>query len=227
MNTNSNPEVPRIISTRTWEKRPGASRREFALTAGPGSARGVMPGYWHVLRRRTRMSWRGSWLAKYGPAATPATPSREPQGCIVCSELADAHGNLDRGVGARPRPPLAGSAVKSFTVILAIFRNSCRQRLPRAAGRPEDGPARRHDTGRRRGPGAQARAAPRRDRHGPNPRPPAQVRSNPPGGATRSSTARYFILYRIKVTYLNICAAGGHWSGGSVALAVHPFEQQF
>ena len=77
----------------------------------------------------------------------------------------------------------------------------------RAAG-SRMGAASRRDTGRRRGPGARARAAPRHDRHGPNPRPPAQIRSNLPRGATRSSTARYFILDRIKVTYLYFCAAG-------------------
>lgn len=190
---------------------------------------GVTPGNWPVPRRRTRMSWRGSWLGEVrGGGPFPGTSSREPQGCIVCSELAGDHGNL----GRRSRRTVPATSRRAGRKVIHDYPRHFPEFLPLASSRrraagSRTGAASRRDTGRRRGPGAQARAAPRHDRHGPNPRPPAQIRSNLPRGATRSSTARYFILLRIKVTYLYICAAGGQWSGGSVALAVHPFEQQF
>lgn len=190
---------------------------------------GVTPDHWPLPRRRTRMSWRGSWLGEVrGGGPFPGTSSREPQGCIVCSELAGDHGNL----GRRSRRTVPATSRRAGRKVIHDYPRHFPEFLPlassrrRAAGSPT-GAASRRDTGRRRGPGARARAAPRHDGHGPNPRPPAQIRSNLPRGATRSSTARYFILDRIKVTYLYFCAAGGHWSGGPVALAVHPFEQQF
>ena len=201
MNTNSNPDAPRIISTRTWEKRPGAGRQEFALTAGPGSAPGVTPGYWPIPPRRTRMSWRGSWLAKYGAAARPrhivARISRlyrlqRTRGRPWQSgppESAHCPGHLSPG-----RPESHSRLSSPFPEFLPLASPRRRPTGSRA------GAASRRDTGRRRGPGARARAAPRHDRHGPNPRPSAQIRSNLPRGATRSSTARYFVLYRIKVT---------------------------
>ena len=163
-----------------------------------------------------------------GGGPLPGTPSREPQGCIDCSELAGDHGNL----GRRSRRTVPATSRRAGRKVIHDYPRHFPEFLPLASSRrrapgSRTGAASRRDTGWRRGPGAQARAAPRHDRHGPNPRPPAQIRSNVPRGATRSSTARYLILHRIKVSYLYICAAGGHWSGGSVALAVHPFEQQF
>jgi hypothetical protein len=99
---------------------------------------GVTPDHWPVRRRRIRMSWRGSWLAKYGAAAR----SR----CIVArtSRLYRLQRTRGRSWQSGPpesalsRPALAGPAGKSFTIILAIFRNSCRWRLP-AGGRPARG----------------------------------------------------------------------------------------
>jgi hypothetical protein len=115
--------------------------------------------------------------------------TRGRHGNLGIPESAHGPGRLSPG-----RPEINYDYPRHFSGIPAVSV------FPRAAGRPEDGSGRRGDTGRRRGPGARARAAPRHDRHGPNPRPPAQIRSNLPPGATRSSTARYFILYRIKVT---------------------------
>ena len=152
-------------------------------------------------RRRTRMPWRDSWLAQYGAAARPrytvARTSRlyrlqrtrrrswqsgppEPAHCPATSRRADR-----KVIHDYPR---------HFPEFLPLA--SSRRRAPDS----RTGAASRRDTGWRRGPGAQARAAPRHDRHGPNPRPPAQIRSNVPRGVTRSSTAGYFILHRIKVT---------------------------
>ena len=60
-----------------------------------------------------------------GGGPFPGTPSRETQGWIVCSEPAGDYGNLAAAVGALPRPPLAGAAGNSFTIILTILWNSC------------------------------------------------------------------------------------------------------
>ena len=162
---------------------------------------GVTPDHWPVPRRRIRMSWRGSWLAKYrGGGPFPGTSSREPQGCIVCSELAGDHGNL----GRRSRRTVPASSRRAGRKVIHDYPRHFPEFLPLASSRrrpagSRTGAASRRDTGRRRGPGARTRAR-RGLIDGPNPRPPAQIRSNVPRGATRSSTARYFILYRIKVT---------------------------
>ena len=134
-------------------------------------------------RRRTRMSWRGSWLGEErvgGPL--PGTPSREPQGCIVCSELAGDDGNLSRR-SRRTAPATSRQAVRK---VIHDYPRHFPEFLPLASSRrrpagSRTGAASRRDTGWRRDPGA----APRHDRHGPNPRPPAQIRSNVPRGATR------------------------------------------
>jgi hypothetical protein len=136
-----------------------------------------------------------------GGGPLPGTPSREPQGCIDCSELAGDHGNL----GRRSRRTVPATSRRAGRKVIHDYPRHFPEFLPLASSRrrPADSrtdTASRRDTGRCRGPGAPARAAPRHDRHGPNPRPSAQIRSNLPRGATRSSTARYFILLRIKVT---------------------------
>jgi hypothetical protein len=200
MNRNSNPDAPRIISPEYGRNGPAPADGNFALTAGPGSAPGVTSDHWPV--PPGELECPGGFLTGEVRAAAPpsGTPSREPQGCIDCSELAGGHGNLGRRSRrtARHLPPgrpESHSRLSSpFSGIPAVSV------FPQAAGRLADGAAGRRDTGWRRGPGAQARAAPRHDRHGPNPRPLVQIRSNVPRGATRSSTARYFILHRIKVT---------------------------
>ena len=161
---------------------------------------GVTPDHGPVPRRRTRMSRRGSWLAKYGapaPRYTVARTSRlyrlqRTRGRPRQSGLPQsAHrpGHLSPG-----RPESHSRLSSPFSGIPAVSVLALAARRSRAV-RPS-----RRDTAGAGGRGAQARGAPRHDRHGPNPRPPAQIRSNVPHGTTRSSTARYLILYRIKVT---------------------------
>ena len=149
-------------------------------------------------RRRTRMSWRGSWLGEVrvgGPL--PGTPSREPQGCIVCSELAGDDGNLGRR-SRRTAPATSRQAVRK---VIHDYPRHFPEFLPLASSRRRAGwLANGCGQPPRYGPAPGSRAAPRHDRHGPNLGPPAQIRSNVPRGATRSSTAGYFILHRIKVT---------------------------
>ena len=201
MNRNSNPDAPRIIFTEHGRHDPepadGNSPLRQVLAAPEGDAGPLACG-----RRRTRMSWRGSWLGEVrGGGPLPGTPSREPQGCIVCSQLAGDHRNL----GRRSQRTVPASSRRAGRKVIHDYPRHFPEFLPLASSRrrpagSRTGTASRRDTGRRRGPGAQARAAPRHDRHGPNPWPPAQIRSNLPRGATRSSTARYFILLPIKVT---------------------------
>ena len=147
---------------------------------------GVALDHWPVPRRRTRMSWRGFLAGRStGRCPVPRNTFARTSRLYRLQELAGDHGNLGRR-SRRTAPATSRRPTgKSFTIILTIFRNSCRWRPSQAAGRFGAGAASRRDTGRRRGPGAQARAAPRHDRHGPNPRPPAQIRSNVPRGATR------------------------------------------
>jgi hypothetical protein len=132
-----------------------------------------------------------------GRRPVPGTLSREPQGGIDCSELAGDHGNLERR-SRRTAPATCRQAVRK---VIHDHPRHFPEFLPLASSRrrpagSRTGAASRRDTGWRRDPGA----APRHDRYGPNPRPLAQIRSNVPRGATRSSTAGYFILHRIKVT---------------------------
>lgn len=200
MNTNSDPEAPRIISTRTWEKRPPAPADGNSPLRQVLAAPGVTPDHWPVPRQRSRMSWRGSWLAKYGTAAR--SPVHRRENFKVVSFAANLRRSWQSGppesahcpAGLSSGWPESHSRLSSpFSGIpaVSVFPQApagSRTVRPAAVIRPAPGP------------GAQARAAPRHDRLGPNPRPPAQIRSNVPRGATRSSTARYFILYRIKVT---------------------------
>jgi hypothetical protein len=194
MNTNSKADEPRIIFTRTWEKRPGAGRREFALTAGPGSARG---------QRRTIGLFRAGELEcpggvpgwrSTGRRPAPGTPSREPQGCIVCSELANGHGNL----GRRSRRTALATSRRGGWKVIHDYPRHFPEFLPLASSRRRPAGSRtiRPAAVIRPAPGSSSAGSDRAagDRHGPNPRPPAQIRSNVPRGATRSSTARYFIL---------------------------------
>ena len=201
MNTNSNPDALRIISTRTWEKRPGAGRREFAPYGRSWQRPGVTPDHWPVPRRRTRISWRGSWLAKYGAAARPRY--------IVERTSRLYRLQRTRGRSWQSGPPESAhcpaTSRRADRKVIHDYPRHFPEFLPLASSRrrpagSRTGAASRRDTSWRRRPGAQAGAAPRHDRHGPNPRPPARIRSNVPRGATRSSTARYFILHRIKVT---------------------------
>lgn len=84
------------FSIRTWEKHPAPADRNLPLRqvlAAPGATQ----DHWPVPRRRTRMSRRGScWRSTGRRPAPPGTPSREPRGCIVCSEPAGDYGNLGR-----------------------------------------------------------------------------------------------------------------------------------
>jgi hypothetical protein len=87
INANSNPAAPRIISTRTWEKRPapadGNSPLRQVLAAPGGDARPLAcsePANLKVLAGFLAGEVRGG-----GPIA--GTRSRESQGCIVCREL--------------------------------------------------------------------------------------------------------------------------------------------
>jgi len=87
------------------------------ILAAPGGDAGPLT----CGRRRTRMPWRDSWLGEVrGGDPLPGTPLREPQACIVCSELAGDDGNLGRRsrrtAPATPRQPSG----KSFTIIVAI-----------------------------------------------------------------------------------------------------------
>jgi hypothetical protein len=162
---------------------------------------GVTPDHWPVRRRRIRMSWRGSWLAKYGAAARSRCIVARTSRLYRLQRTRGDHGNL----GRRSRRAVPASSRRAGRKVIHDYPRHFPEFLPLASSRrrpagSRTGAVSRRDTGRRRGPGAQAGAAPRHDRHGPNPRTPAQIRSNVPRGATRSSTARYFILHRIKVT---------------------------
>jgi hypothetical protein len=138
MNRNPQSGCTANYFTRTREKWPGADREEFALTAGPGSARGdagplarSAPTNSNVLARFLAGEVRGG-----GPF-----PVHRRENLKVVSFAANSRAIMAiwaAGVGALSRPPLAGPAGKSFTIILAIFRNSCRWRLP-AGGRPTRG----------------------------------------------------------------------------------------
>jgi hypothetical protein len=148
-------------------------------------------------RRRTRMPWRIPGWAKYGAATRSPVHPRE--NLKVVSFAANSRATMaiwGAGVGAPPRLPLARPSGKSFTIIVAISGIPAVSVFAQRAGWLANGCSQPP----RYGPALGSRAAPRHDRHGPNPRPPAQIRSNVPRGATRSSTAGYFILHRIKVT---------------------------
>ena len=148
-------------------------------------------------RRRTRMPWRDSWVGEVRAAGRSPVHPRE--NLKVVSFAANSQATMAiwaAGVGAPPGHPLARPS-ESHSRLSSPFPEflrlaSSRSRpgwLANGCGQPP-----------RYGPAPGSRAAPRHDRHGPNPGPPAQIRSNVPRGATRSSTAGYFILHRIKVT---------------------------
>ena len=117
-----------------------------------------------------------------GGGPFPGTPSRETQGCIVCSEPAGDHGNLGRR--SRRTAPATSRRVGRKLIhdyphhFLEFLQLASSRRRPAARGRVQPAAVIRPTPG----PGAQARAAPRLDRHDPNPRPPAQIRSNEPRG---------------------------------------------
>jgi hypothetical protein len=125
---------------RTARRRPTGIR----LYGRSWQRQGVTPDHWPVPRRRTRMSWRGSWLAKYLAAAR--SPAHRRENLKVVSFAANLRVIMAiwaAGVGALPRPPLAGSAGKSFTIILAIFPEFLPLASSRSTGRLTDGTASR------------------------------------------------------------------------------------
>jgi hypothetical protein len=102
---------------------------------------GVTLGYWPVPRRRTRMSWRGSWLANYGPAAAPRYTVTRNSRLYRLQRTRGRHGNLARR--SRHTAPAAsrGAGRKVIYDYPRHFRDFCRQRLPAAGGRAR-GPVR-------------------------------------------------------------------------------------
>src|SRR6266487_3903054 len=86
---------------------PAPADRNSPLRQVLAAPPGVTPGYWPVPPRRTRMSWRGSWLAKYGAAARPR-------------HIVARISRLYRLQRTRGRPWQTGPPGKSFTIILAI-----------------------------------------------------------------------------------------------------------
>jgi hypothetical protein len=162
---------------------------------------GVTPGHWPAAPANPECP--GGFLAARTTGRRPA-----PRYTIVrtsrlyrLQRTRGDHGNL----GRRSRRAVPASSRRAGRKVIHDYPRHFPEFLPLASSRRRPAGSRagavsRRDTGRRRGPGAQAGAAPRHDRHGPNPRTPAQIRSNVPRGATRSSTAGYFILHRIKVT---------------------------
>jgi hypothetical protein len=151
---------------RSWQ-RPGVDVGPLACSA---------PATSNVLARFLAGEVRGG-----GPP--PGTSSLEPQGCIVCSELAGDHGIL----GRRSRRTLPATSHRADRKVIHDYPRHFPEFLPLASSRrrptgSRTGAASRRDTGRHWGPGAQAQAAPRHDRQAPNPRPPAQIRSNVPRG---------------------------------------------
>jgi hypothetical protein len=146
----------------------------------------VTPGHWLFPRQRKRRPWRG-FLAGEVRGAT-RSPARRRENLKVVSFAA----NRRRSCQSKPPEsahcpghPLAGPAGKSFMISPAFSVIPAVGVSPRAAARLADVRFSRRDTAGAGGPGAQARAAPRHDRHGPNPQPPAQIRSDVPHGATR------------------------------------------
>jgi len=163
------------------------------ILAAPGGDAGPLT----CGRRRTRMPWRDSWLGEVRAAARSRVHPCE--NLKVVSFAANSRATMAiwaAGVGARPGHPSTGRP-ESHSRLSSPFPEF----LPLASSRSGPGwLANGCGQPPRYGPALGSRAAPRHDRHGPNPRPPAEIRSNVPRGATRSSTAGYFILPRIKVT---------------------------
>jgi hypothetical protein len=94
---------------RSWQ-RPGVTPDHWPADAGELEFPGGVPGW-----------------AKYGAAAR--SPAHRRENLKVVSFAANSRATMTiwaAGVGALPRLPLAGPAGNSFTIILAIFRNSCR-----------------------------------------------------------------------------------------------------
>jgi len=86
------------------------------------------------------MSWWGSWLGEIRGGGR--SPVHRRENLKVVSFAANSRATMAiwaAGVGALSRPPLAGPAGKSLTIILAIFRNSAVSVFPQAAGRLADG----------------------------------------------------------------------------------------
>lgn len=165
------------------------------------------------------------WVPQF-PGPPPGHCSREPQGCIVCTEPRGRSQNSVRRTRPAPRPPFAGPFLDSS---LAISGNPGTVPIPAARRSPGLFPD----------PGCQPAPAPAALRY-PGLRPPQAVTQrhgpDPPGSPgrisfpvrdTRSSTTGYFPRVRSKVASPYMCAAGGHWSGGSVALAVLRLKARF
>jgi hypothetical protein len=159
MNSNSRPDAPRIISIRTWEKRPAPADRNSplrqVLAASGGDA-----GPWARSAPANSNVLAGSWLGEVrGGDPVLGIPSREPQGCIVCSELAGDHGNL----GRRSRRTVPATSRRAGRKVIHDYPRHFPEFLPLAPSRrrppgSRTGTASRRDTGRRRGPGARTRA---------------------------------------------------------------------
>jgi hypothetical protein len=197
MNRNSNPNVPRIIFTETRETRSGTCRRGIRPYGRSWQRPGGTPDHWPAGAGELECPGGIPGWAKYRAAARSRVHPCE--NLKVVSFAANSRATMAiwaAGVGARLGHPSPGRP-ESHSRLSSPFPEF----LPLASSRSGPGwLANGCGQPPRYGPAPGSRAAPRHDRHGPNPRPPAQIRSNVPRGATRSSTAGYFILPRIKVT---------------------------
>ena len=159
MNRNSNPDVRESFPPEHGRNGPALADGNSPLRqvlAAPGGDAGPLarsaPTNSNVLA--------GSWLGEVrGGGPVPGIPSREPQGCIVCSELAGDHGNL----GRRSRRTVPATSRRAGRKVIHDYPRHFPEFLPLASSRrrragSRTGAASRRDTGRRRGPGARARA---------------------------------------------------------------------
>ena len=136
---------------------------------------GVTPGHWPAAPANPNVLG-SSWLGEVrgGARPLPGTLSREPQGCIVCSELAGDDGNLGRR-SRRTAPATSRQAVRK---VIHDYPRHFPEFLPLASSRRRAGWL-ANECGQppRYGLAGIQGAASRHDRYGPNPRPPAQIRS--------------------------------------------------
>jgi hypothetical protein len=137
------------------------------------------------------------FLAGRSTGRRPVPPISHCENLKVVSFAANSRGPWQSGPSESAHCPghLSAGRPESHSRLSSPFSGIPAASVFPQAGRPARGRVRPAAVIRAgiRDPGA----APRPDRHGPNLRPPAQIRSNLPRG---SSTARYFIPYRIKVT---------------------------
>jgi hypothetical protein len=162
---------------------------------------GVTPDHGPVPRRRTRMSWRGSWLAKYGAVARSPVHRRETSRLYRLQRTRGDHGNLSR----RSRRTAPATSRRAGRKVIYDYPRHFPEFLPLASSRKRPYRSRAVRPGRRDTAGAggrERRLGARRDMID-----TVRIRGRPlrsdrmcHTGATRSSTARYLILYRIKVT---------------------------